>query len=405
VVQLAAIVLVLVAVFLVGGNCERWCPFGGVEALHTYYTSGDMLCSLGVSNFFILGGVLATALLVRRAFCGYLCPIGTISDWLRAIGQCLGIKCVRVQGPPDRILSLGKYVVLYVVLRATWSAGELVFRGYDPCYALISRHGTDITWWAYAISATIVVVSVFITMPFCRWFCPLAAVLSPFSRFGLTRVKRDREGCSDCGVCSERCPVAIPVHEVEQVTAARCISCMSCVQSCPSNRNKNKSLVWGPPGHSRRRWSEAVLVAILLLCTTTAVTASYLFPMPSFIRTRGERPDHVTSIELKVEDLTCRGRANLFVYFLDRDDDFLERDDDMYQVPGYLKVEAWPDPILADVRITYDPSLTNETAIKKAITEPYFDMKANFWRSSPFRIEGYDPLDQDMELLEGILDE
>ena len=397
VVQLATIVLVIVAVFAVGANCERWCPFGGVEALYTYCTSGDMLCSLGVSNFFILGGVLATALLVRRAFCGYLCPIGTISDWLRALGQRLGIKCGQVHGTIDRILSLGKYAVLAVVLIATWRAGELVFRGYDPCYALISRHGTDITWWAYAISAIIIVGSLFIALPFCRWFCPLAAVLSPLSRFGLMRVKRDQKGCTDCGVCSKRCPVAIPVHQVEQVTAARCISCLSCVESCPTNRKQGRSLVWGPPGRTQRRWPQGVLVAILLLCTTTAVAASYLFPMPSFVRTRGVRPVGVATVELQVKDLTCRGRANLFLYFLERDD--------MFQFPGYFKVEAWPDPEVADVRITYDPSLADEAAIKRAITEPYFDMTADFWRTSPFRIEGYDPLELDMGILEGILDE
>ena len=77
----------------------------------------------------------------------------------------------------------------------------------------------------------------------------------------------------------------------------------------------------------------------------------------------------------------------------------------MFRVPGYFKVAAWPDPKLADVRITYDPSLTNEAAIKRAITEPYFDTTANFWRTSPFRIEGYDPLELNMEILEGILEQ
>ena len=105
VVQLVSLAWVFVAVFLVGGNCERWCPFGGVEALYTYCTSGDMLCSLGVSNFFILGGVLATAFVARRAFCGYLCPIGTISDWLHAIGRRLKVKRLRVRGMADRVLS------------------------------------------------------------------------------------------------------------------------------------------------------------------------------------------------------------------------------------------------------------------------------------------------------------
>jgi ferredoxin len=292
----------------------------------------------------------------------------------------------------DRILSLGKYVVLAVVLVATWRTGELVFRGFDPCYALIGRHGADITWWAYAVSALVAVASLFISLPFCRWLCPLAAVLNPLSRFGLTRIKRDKEACTDCEVCSKRCPVAIPVHQVEQVTAARCISCLSCVESCPGNRPETRSLVWGPPGRARHGWPRAALVVILLLCTTAAVAASYLFPIPSFSRSRGIRPDRVAIVELRIEDLTCRGRANLLFYFLDRDD--------MFRIPGYFKVEAWPGPNAADVRVTYEANVANEDTIKRAITEPYFDTAANFWRSSPFRIEGYDPLEIDIDVFD-----
>ena len=91
IVQFGFLALTLVGVFYFGANCERWCPFGGVEAMYTYFAEGDMLCSLGVSNFFILGGVLASAVLVRRAFCGYMCPIGTISAWLYALAGRLGI--------------------------------------------------------------------------------------------------------------------------------------------------------------------------------------------------------------------------------------------------------------------------------------------------------------------------
>jgi hypothetical protein len=126
------------------------------------------------------------------------------------------------------------------------------------------------------------------------------------------------------------------------------------------------------------------LIAILLVCTSTAVAASYVFPLPSFVRSHGDRPDRVAEVELRVENLSCRGRANLFLYFMERDD--------MYQVPGYFKVEAWPGPDLAKVRITFDPAATNEEALKQAITEPYYDVAADFWRMSPFRVEGYDPL-------------
>ena len=59
--------------------------------------------------------------------------------------------------------------------------------------------------------------------------------------------------------------------------------------------------------------------------------------------------------------------------------------------PGYYKLEAWPDPVAALVRITYDPRIVDEDGIKRAITEPYYDMAENRWWLSPFQIEGYTP--------------
>ena len=383
-VQLVFLTLVLGAVFAGGANCERWCPFGGVEAVYTYASEGNMLCSLGTSNFFILGGVLAMTLLLRRAFCGYMCPLGTISEWLHGLGRVLRLPDVRVANRLDRGLALLKYALLAVILVATWRAGELIFRGFDPCYALISRHGADITFWAYVVAGAIALASLVTILPFCRWFCPFAAVLNPLSRFGLTRIRRNPEICRDCGLCSKDCPAAIQVDRLEQVTAARCISCMNCVDSCPHNEGQAKALAWGPPKLLGSRWPQAALVAVMLLCTTAAVAASYMFPLPSFVKSHGSRPAQVSTVRLKVEDLTCRGRANLFFYFLQRDD--------LFAVPGYLKVEAWPAPGLAEVDVTFAPAVTDENAIKQAITEPYYDAMADFWRASPFVIEGYDPL-------------
>ena len=157
VVQLGFLALTIVGVYVVRGNAERWCPFGGVEALYTYATEGNLTCSLGVSNFFILGGVLAITLLLRRAFCGYMCPIGTISEWLRRAAAHLGIKTGRIPYALDRGLSLLKYGVLAIILYYTYTTAELMFRGFDPCYALISRHGEDITLWTYVVSGAILV--------------------------------------------------------------------------------------------------------------------------------------------------------------------------------------------------------------------------------------------------------
>jgi hypothetical protein len=88
---------------------------------------------------------------------------------------------------------------------------------------------------------------------------------------------------------------------------------------------------------------------------------------------------------LTVDELTCRGRANLLVYFLDRDDDLA--------VDGPLRVEAWPAPGRGEARITYDPGRTAASAIRAALVEPYHEPASGSFRSSPFSLDGYDPLE------------
>lgn len=112
-----------------------------------------------------------------------------------------------------------------------------------------------------------------------------------------------------------------------------------------------------------------------------------MLPMPSFVKDRGTRPAEVATVELQIRNLTCRGNCNLLMYYLERDD--------LYAIPGYVRLEAWPAPDLARVRVSYDPSICDEEAVKRAITEPYFDSVQEFWRFSPFEIAGFDPLSID----------
>jgi ferredoxin len=376
--QLAFLALVLAGVYLVRGHAELWCPLGGVEGLYGFVRSGSMPCSLGVANLYILGGVLLGVFLLRRAFCSHACPIGTISEWMGRLGR----RPRRVPPRLDRALGLLRYAALAAILFFTWRTGELVFRGYDPCYALISRHGEDITRWAYVSAGAILAGSVFVSLPFCRWFCPLAAVFHPFSYAGRVRIRRDPAACSGCGACTGACPMEIPVAARESVTDARCTACLECVAACPER--ERGALALALPGARRRLVPQAALIAALVACLAAAAVPGQLFAPASFTRTRGAVPARVATVELRVRELNCRGRATLLAGFLERED--------LYALPGHLKLEVWPAPGAGRAKVTYDPAATDPASIRRAIVEPWFDPTAGQWLASPFAIEGYDPL-------------
>jgi polyferredoxin len=69
---------------------EAYCPFGGLETLYKYITSGgSIVAHTHLSNVVILVAVLITALLARSAFCGWICPLGFIQDIISSFSAFL----------------------------------------------------------------------------------------------------------------------------------------------------------------------------------------------------------------------------------------------------------------------------------------------------------------------------
>jgi len=133
----------------------------------------------------------------------------------------------------DTRLKLLRYVVLVVALLFTFRASELVLRGYDPFYLIFSGlgHGS-----AGALSVVVLGLiamgAVVVPMLFCRYLCPMGAVLDPLSRLGLIRVHRDQAKCTACGRCSRACLHRIPVHQLPVVRHRDCTNCLECLDAC-----------------------------------------------------------------------------------------------------------------------------------------------------------------------------
>ncbi|NTU85070.1 MAG: 4Fe-4S binding protein [Chloroflexales bacterium] len=69
---------------------EAFCPFGGLETLYTYLSSGGRTIShTHLSNLALLLAVAVTAVVARGAFCGWLCPFGSIQEWVHDFSRWL----------------------------------------------------------------------------------------------------------------------------------------------------------------------------------------------------------------------------------------------------------------------------------------------------------------------------
>ena len=226
-------------------SVEKYCPFGAAETLYAFLTNQRFSCAAGELNLTLFLALLGLTLLARKSFCAWVCPFGTVSEGLAALGRRIFRRSGRSPGggyrqclePPraaDRWLRLLRVPVLLLILYFTYRTGELIFRGYDPYYILFSFHGHDVMPWSYAVLAGLLAAALLVPMAWCRYLCPLGAALWPLAAVGRMRLARSEAACTRCGACDRACPHSLDVSGVDQVRSGECTLCLECVHACPA---------------------------------------------------------------------------------------------------------------------------------------------------------------------------
>lgn len=227
-------------------SAEALCPFGGLETLYRYATSGGSLVPhTHLANLVLFGAVILLAILLRSAFCGWLCPLGFFQEVISA-----GSRAVQRRVPPvrravrglqrrgaflgviDRPLRLLKYAVLVWAVGGAAAFGVMVFRDWDPWNALLEI-GSLSLGPGLAVLAAMMIASLFVERPWCRYACPLGAVSGLAAIASPMRLQRDANLCKACGICDRACPMGLPVATSTVIASVDCIGCLECVGVCP----------------------------------------------------------------------------------------------------------------------------------------------------------------------------
>jgi ferredoxin len=232
---------------IITASAEAYCPFGGLETLYQYVTNGGTISHTHLSNLVMLAAVLIMALLLRSAFCGWICPLGFIQDLVSSFSRFLqkrfpnvrkAMRSLRERSPKlavlDRWLRYFKYIVLIWAVAGAGYYGVMVFRDYDPWSALINIVEFSFTPGLVVLIVTLV-AAFFVERPWCRYACPLGAASSLIGKLSPVYLKREESNCKVCKVCTNACPMGLQVHTADKITSADCISCLECVGACPRN--------------------------------------------------------------------------------------------------------------------------------------------------------------------------
>ena len=216
------------------------CPFGGVETLYTFISSGLLVSKIHSAALVLAGLSLVLAIFFGPVFCGWICPLGTVQEWVGKLGRKLFRRRYNhfVPGKLDNLLRYARYGILIWVLYVTATSGTLIFEAYDPYYALFNFWSGEVAPTALLILGATLVLSVFVERPWCKYACPYGAVLGLTNLFRVFSIKRAASTCKADGACSIMCPMNIPVDNKNVVRDHQCISCLECTSEaiCPVDR-------------------------------------------------------------------------------------------------------------------------------------------------------------------------
>ncbi|HTT36915.1 MAG TPA: 4Fe-4S binding protein [Burkholderiales bacterium] len=167
----------------------------------------------------------------RGVFCGWLCPFGALQELLAKLARVVRLPQWSPSYRTHRMLWRLKYVSLAVLAVAALHGLQTmaVAAEIEPFKTVISLR-MDRAWPFVVYALVLLAAGLFVERAFCRFLCPLGAVMAIGGRLRLRRfmpLKRRPECGSPCQLCAKRCPIQA-IEPSGAINMDECFYCLDC---------------------------------------------------------------------------------------------------------------------------------------------------------------------------------
>ena len=274
-----------------------------------YSTSG--LEKLGI----VFGLVIVMSLVLGRFFCGWLCPFGLYMDLLIRIRKSAKKRHLNLSEKTNIMLRQSRYVIIAAFIIMSFIFGSSVIFGTElipgtrpggpqgteagivgfinepfclvcpmrplcilaecavgamkSSYVFQITYGPLYTLGQYVTSTnlTVLILITILALAYRRFWCricplggltALFSTFTPFKQIALTRLHKNEEKCTKCGVCKRVCPTQVTeVFDKKggDVTVSGCMLCFRCVEMCPYQETLQVKVA-GKTVFKSRNWLE-----------------------------------------------------------------------------------------------------------------------------------------------------
>lgn len=238
--------------FLADASTHALCPFGGLATLYQFLTTGTLIRKIHESSIVLMVLITLLAVGFGPVFCGWVCPLGSIQEWLGKLGQKLFKSKYNhiVPSTLDEYLRYLRYLVLiWIIYMIAISGDILVFEQIDPYYALFNFWLSEVAVGGIIVLAITLLASLVVERPWCKYACPLGAILGLTNLISLFKIRRNASTCISCKACDKACPMNITISNTEKVRNHQCISCLKCTseETCPVKNTSYMAPTWLTP--------------------------------------------------------------------------------------------------------------------------------------------------------------